>query len=382
MPDAASSGAFLKGEGIPVELGQVDAELARLWGPAAEREGGPDLDNPTVTRLVLANLVLADLESDGVRTHELLEGVARRYPSRMIALRRSGQIGRELAAEVSAVCHLPAPGLPQVCAERIVLWAGAEALDMIPGAVRPLLETDLPLVLWWVGDPRPAEALFQDLADESARVILDLPDPEIEPEALRIALADASNRYGRDIAWFGVTIWRELVAHFFDAPGSVDELRDMRTVRITATAPEGSTRTPRVAVWLASWLAGQLGWKQKPRSHDGGTLSAAEFEGPAGPIRVEFITTRRAQAAPLAHIAEVVLEFGTAGRLSAERPEGKNEVRIEASMSGHCQLPRLVRVPEWDAARRLAAALESARDDPPYRQALPHLRRLLDLDRG
>src|SRR5262245_60273141 len=113
----AASDAFLSGEGVPVPLRDVDAELARLWGPAAEREGGPDLDHPNVTRLALANLVLADLESDGARTRALLEGVTRRYPSRTIVLRRSGRDDRELAAEISAVCHLPAPGLPQVCAE-------------------------------------------------------------------------------------------------------------------------------------------------------------------------------------------------------------------------------------------------------------------------
>ena len=66
--------------------------------------------------------------------------------------------GRNVAAEVSALCHLPAPGLPQVCSERIVLRAGPQAGDLLPGAIRPLLEADLPFVLWWTDDPRSDEA--------------------------------------------------------------------------------------------------------------------------------------------------------------------------------------------------------------------------------
>jgi hypothetical protein len=57
---------------------------------------------------------------------------------------------------------------------------------------------------------------------------------------------------------------------------------------------------------------------------------------------------------------------------------GTGEVRTSATATDRCALPRVVHAPEWDAARRLAAALESARDDPPYRQALPHVLRMLE----
>src|SRR2546421_735966 len=36
-----STDAFLSGEGFPVDLHDVETELTRLWGPAAERAGGP-----------------------------------------------------------------------------------------------------------------------------------------------------------------------------------------------------------------------------------------------------------------------------------------------------------------------------------------------------
>ena len=62
MPDATDH--FPEGQGIPVELRDVEAELAKLWGPAAEQVGGPELENPHVTRIVLANLVVECLDGD------------------------------------------------------------------------------------------------------------------------------------------------------------------------------------------------------------------------------------------------------------------------------------------------------------------------------
>src|SRR5262249_42881486 len=158
--------SFLEGQGIPVDLRDIETELAKLWGPAAEQVGGPELDNPHVTRIVLANLVVECLEGDGECLRGVLETVIARFPCRATVMRGSNDPNRRITAEVSALCHLPAPGLPQVCSERILLRAGPNALYMIPGAVRPLLESDLPMVLWWTGDPRRHEDLFRDMADE------------------------------------------------------------------------------------------------------------------------------------------------------------------------------------------------------------------------
>ena len=61
MPDATTD-SFLEGQGIPVDLRDIETELAKLWGPAAEQVGGPELENPHVTRIVLANLVVECLD--------------------------------------------------------------------------------------------------------------------------------------------------------------------------------------------------------------------------------------------------------------------------------------------------------------------------------
>ncbi len=370
-----TSDAFLNGQGIPVDLDQVESELSRLWGPSAERVGGPDLDHPTVTRVSLANLVVASLGSDPGRVLAVLDTVVARRPCRAIVLRSSNDPARQVSAEISALCHLPAPGLPQVCSERILLAAGPNAMDLLPGAVRSLLEPDIPLVVWWDGDPRPHLDLLRDLATEAGRLVPDLPDPEAEIDALRVALDLDINPHTRDLAWFGITRWRELVAQFFDPPGSEAILPRIRSVQIDAVSPSVG-RLPRVSAWLTSWLAGQLGWSPRARRQAEPERLEAVFEGPSGDVAVTLKTAIDSEV-PFAQVRGVVLSAeGSDGeetfRLS--RPSGQpDEVSIETCAAGRCAWPRLVLAPEFDAAHRVAAALESSREDPPYRHALPHL---------
>jgi glucose-6-phosphate dehydrogenase assembly protein OpcA len=377
MPDTTSD-AFLQGQGIPVDPHQIDTELTKLWGPAAERVGGPEVEHPTVTRVVLANLVVGSKLADAARIDGTLDTVVQRYPCRAIVLRQTDEPGREVKAEVSALCHLPAPGMPQVCSERIVLRAGRQALDLLPGAVRSLLEADLPFVLWWTRDPREAEALYVDLADECSRLILDVPDPDTEPAALRIGLDLNTCPYARDIAWFGITRWRELVAQFFDCADR-EALNELVSVSIAARAPSG-VRPPRVAAWLAAWLAGQLSWQPQNRQETGPGRVEATFKRPAGTIAVS-IDTEVVGNSEFGHLTGVTLRAsGPDGErmYRLTRPSGDSpQVRIEVDSPSACTLPRTVLAPTFDAPRRVAAALESSRSDPPYRRALPHMLWLL-----
>jgi glucose-6-phosphate dehydrogenase assembly protein OpcA len=375
----AMTDSFLDGHGIPVALPDIENELAKLWGPAAEQAGGPDVDNPHVTRIALANLILLGLDKGCETLAPVLETVIARFPCRAIVARGSDDPERRITAEVSALCHLPAPGLPQVCSERIVLRAGPNAVDLIPGAVRPLLEADLPMVLWWTCDPRPREALFRDLADECARLILDLPDPGTDAGAIGLGLDTALCACSRDIAWFGLTRWRELIAQFFDPPCHHDRLGRLSGVNIEVLSP-GASRAPRLAIWLAAWLAGQLGWKPQGKplteARGGESVLRADFAGKGGTVALEIVTRPLPAGLPaLPQLASVTLAARTQEgvetfRLSRSEP-GAAAVVIEGGSTDSCRLPRRVEAPDLDPARRIAAALESSRTDPPFQNARP-----------
>ena len=371
----ATSDAFLSGQGIPVQPGQIEAELTRLWGPAAERAGGPELESPNVTRIVLANLVVEAGPACPECLEATLDTVVERHPCRAIVLRRTDEAGRNVGAEVAALCHLPSPDKPQVCSERIVLRAGPEGLDLFPGAVRPLLEANLPFVLWWTDDPRATRSLFLDLARECSRLILDLPDPEAEPEAVRFGLDPATNPFARDTAWFGITRWRELVAQFFDGPDPLATLSRIASVEITARVP-GEPRVPRVAAWLVAWLAGQLGWEPVGREGSAPGRLEARFRSTTGEVAVSIHAVGGGEA-DLARILGVTLSTrGPDGpdtyHLSRPDPDSPR-VRVHVSSPHACALPRVVLSAELDAPGRVTAALESGRQDPPFTRSLPHM---------
>jgi len=375
--------AFLEGQGIPVELRDIEDVLTRLWGPAAEQAGGPEVENPNVTRIVLANLVVASLDPGQEPPISVLETVIARFPSRAILIRGSESQERRIMAEVSAFCRLASPGLPQVCSERIVLHAGPHALDLLPGTIRPLLEADLPLILWWTGDPRSREPLFRDLADECSRVVLDLPDPGFAAGALRLGLDPALCACSRDSAWFGLARWRELVAQFFDPSCHLESASRIEAVTVETVSPD-PVWPPRMAVWLVAWLAGQLGWqpKDQPINHtvvDSTGRLQANFLSPTGEVAVT-IETRPipAEDAAVPQILGLTITTrksrdgrGGVEKFQLSRIVGSPAIFVEIDAIDTSRLPRLIDAPELDPARRIAAALESARADPPFQRAVP-----------
>jgi len=379
----ATSDAFLSGQGIPVPLGRIESELIQLWGPAADRAGAGEVEAATVTRIVLANLVVGSGPGCPQSLEATLDTVVARHPCRAIVLRRTDDSTPEVTAEVAALCQLPTGGRPQVCSERIVLRAGPAATNLLPGAIRPLLEANLPFVLWWPDDPADCETLFRSLAEECSRLILDLPDPSPDLGALRLGLDPAINAYSRDTAWFAITRWRELLAQFFDGSHGAEELARIEAVEIRVGVPAAARGgRPRMAAWLAAWLAGQLGWTPVARDDPAPNQRVATFRSPTDDVRVTMTTETVPGPNPLPQILELTLTIATDDgsdvlrvvRLEADKPL----VRVYRSSPVACVLPRVVSVTQVDAAGRVTAALESARQDPPYARALPHLFWLLE----
>ncbi|MDX2039047.1 MAG: glucose-6-phosphate dehydrogenase assembly protein OpcA [Isosphaeraceae bacterium] len=367
--------AFLSGLGVEVDPSAIESALVDLWGPAAQRVGGPEVENPPVTRVVLANLVV---EADASRLPliaKTLETIVGRFPCRAIVVVRTEEPGRAVRAEVAALCHLPAPGMPQVCSERIVLSAGPDALELVTGAVRPLLEPDMPVVLWWTDDPRRAPTLYRALAAEATRVLLDL--EESASDALAHALRPELNPFIRDTAWFGLTPWRELIAQCFEGPGRLSLLERIRRVEVLALAPPGLDHPPRAAVWLGAWLAGQLGWTLESTARTSGPNGPrldARFHSPSGAVDL-LLASEIASGLVDPRVVEVRLtktdEAGSTRIRFARDPRDSACVRVEIA-DDHAEEPtRLVDLPITTPARKISAGLESARHDLPFQHAAP-----------
>ena len=364
--------------GMTVPLLEVEDALDRLWGPAAEKAGGPDLEDPEVTRIALANVVLVRLGPDTPGLDETIRAITTQYPSRLIVLRRSDEAVEPLTADVSAQCHLPAPGRPQVCSEVVTLRAAAEADHLLPGAVRMLRDSDLPNVLWWVDPPGPSPALFHQLADDASRVILDWPDPSAMLRDFADLLATGTGLPARDLSWFRSNPWRELIARCFDGVrlGDLDRIASIRV------RTEGSgVGLPRVGLWLVAWLAGQLGWTfegaSSPEQFDAANSLDLRFSGRSVPIDARVETRDHGVDGP-ARIASVDLEFRDPDdRLSLARSDADpTEIRIRRFENGADAASNRASIRDIDFTRSLSAALLDSRADPPYGRAAEIVRQV------
>jgi len=365
------SSAFLEGAGVPVGLSEIERTLDDLWGPAAEKAGGPEVDQPAVTRVVLANVVIVDLQGPDPGLEETVRAISTHYPSRILVLGPSGKPGRGVQAEVSAKCHLPAADRPQVCSEQIVLKSDQDAADLLPAAVRSLRLPDLHSILWWRDrdDDTSARTLLEPLSVGATRLIVDRPD--IEPPS---AILDPNRRpMPRDLVWFGLTPWRDLIAQFFDPP-ALGDLNRIAAVRVIASAPA----VPRSALWLVAWLAAQLDWSlERARSSRACVEAAFQAPGQTIPARIEAQPHPDGEAAP-PRLEAVELDLADGDRthrVSRASPEALEVVTLRKS-EAEPPKPRRLAGADPVIPRLVEVALGTDRNDPPYRKALPILLRL------
>ena len=156
-----------------------------------------------------------------------------------------------------------------------------------------------------------------------------------------------------------------------------------RLTRCSSRVLTGGGAPPRLAVWLAAWLAGQLGWKSQGEPERAAGHLRASFQSNAGPVSV-VIETIVDPGAEVPRLLETTLTTRTPDGAETCRlvraSATSAEVHIEVDSPDYCKLPRMVLAPELDSAHRVAAALESSRNDPPFQHALPHALWLLGIN--
>ena len=92
-----------------------------------------------------------EIAERGAATIQALTG---RHPSRTIVVQSADPDGPSwVDARIEAHCVLPRADAPETCAETIHLIAGGEAGRHLSAIVTPLIIHDLPVTVWWPGEP-------------------------------------------------------------------------------------------------------------------------------------------------------------------------------------------------------------------------------------
>ena len=250
-------------------IAEIEQELARIWARqdlSTEIDGAPA--RHIAARTSVMNLVVIarrpELAERGAATIQALTG---RHPSRTIVVQSADPDGPSwIEARVEAHCVLPREDAPETCAETIHVTAGGEAGRHLSAIVTPLIIHDLPVTVWWPGEPPFGSRAAYDLLSGADRLVVDGSSWNGDGlERLR-EMAGLLAETRLSVSDFGLirqSRWREAIASIFDDPDFMPYLRSMRRVAVTyATHDEagtpGSTNIVK-PLYHVAWLASRLG---------------------------------------------------------------------------------------------------------------------------
>ncbi len=196
-------------------------------------------------------------------TMQMLTG---RHPSRTIVIQSADPDGPSwLDARIEAHCVLPRPDAPETCAETIQVTCGGEAGRHLSAIATPLVVHDLPVTVWWPGEPPFRERAAIDLLAGADRLIVDASSWSGDGLGrLRdmAELVDTTPIAVSDFALIRQSRWREAIASIFDDPDFLPYLRSLRRIAVTygthdETGAPGSTNLVK-PIYHVGWLASRL----------------------------------------------------------------------------------------------------------------------------
>lgn len=366
----------------------VEAELARLWHQATADGDRVTEKGAADARTSVMNLIITVPDAaTGDRILETLLALGTRHPSRAIILHADpGADGDPLDARIGTHCRDGENGHGRVCFEQLALTVRGEAARHLDGIVAPLLIHDLPIDIWWPGDPPFHDPVFNQLVELGDRLVVNASDFADLPAGLK-QLAAIRRRSGvGDVTWERLAPWHELTAQFFDAPRFRRYLPNLSSLAIRYATPEDGratepppppelvtgARSPAAAAMLyAGWIATRLAWRRaqwREPTVDGGLRLVLEGRYEMVNLVVEPVPTA---AVPPGELTSVRLRaFGEAGSAEFILDRPATEATVVANADGMtAYVRRLPLLPESEA-EVLRRQLVLDRRDLTYEDAL------------
>jgi glucose-6-phosphate dehydrogenase assembly protein OpcA len=401
-------------------IAEIESELSRIWASqdlTADMGGEPG--RHIAARTSVMNLVVVARRPEiAERCAATIQALTGRHPSRTIVIQAADPDGPSwLDARVEAHCVLPREDAPETCAETIHLICGGESGHHLAAIATPLIIHDLPVTIWWPGEPPLHSRASRDLFATADRLVVDGSTWSGDGLArLRdlAALQDSTSLAISDFALVRQSRWREAIASIFDDPDFLPYLRYLRRIAVTYSTHDESC-APGSAnlvkpLYHIGWMSSRLGLKAvKPLEPVTGRGSAGSAgHGPVprpGPVRAisgKPITGRglaatlsdgRADVAVVARPIVSTMPSGTTLRVELLADRRGSELRADVTAEAETVHVRVWQdgVEAWDrhfrAPRRndvdlLAEAIEAGRRDPVAVGALRSAAALIAEDHG
>ncbi|MEO8570234.1 MAG: glucose-6-phosphate dehydrogenase assembly protein OpcA [Chloroflexota bacterium] len=393
---------------------EIESELARIWAAqdlTVENDG--QIVRHIAARTSVMNLiVIARRPEIAERCAATIQELTGRHPSRTIVIQSADPDGPSwLDARVEAHCILPRADAAETCAETIHLISGGEAGRHLAAIATPLIIHDLPVTVWWPGEPPLSSAAAHDILVGADRLVVDgstwSGDGLMRLREMS-SLLDTTSIAISDFALARQSRWREAIASIFDDPDFLPYLRSIRRVAITyathdETGASGSTNLIK-PVYHVGWLASRLGLSvdRTLAPVDGPSTASSRPRGGAGPGFARPIVGRglvatladgRGEVAVVIRPIVSTMPAGTTLRvellaerrgseLRADVTAEEETVHVRVWQDGVEAFDRHFRAPRRGDVDLLAEAIESGRRDPVAVGALRSAAELVGPDGG
>jgi hypothetical protein len=271
-----------------------------------------------------------------------------------------------------------------VCAETIFLSCGGESGRHLGAIIAPLLIHDLPVTVWWPGDPPFGSPAAHELLEMADRLVVDGSSWSESGLARLGSLARllADQRLSIfDIALVRQARWREAIASVFDMPAFLPYLRSLRRIAVTyATHDEtGDPTATNIVkpVYHVAWLASRLDLSvvrpleavPPPKRQPGPRGFAATLRD--GRSQVAVVVRPVTSPMPGGTTLRVELLAERRGsELRADVTAEAETVRVHVWQDGVQALDRAFQAPRRTDVDLLAEAIEAGGADPVGHDAL------------
>jgi glucose-6-phosphate dehydrogenase assembly protein OpcA len=267
-------------------IDDIERELARIWSipKLTAMVAGVEERHVSARTSVMNLVVVARRPEIGEHAAAIIQQLIGKHPSRTLILTSADPESRSwLDAQIQAYCVLPRADAAETCAEQIFITAGGAAGRHLEAIVAPLLIHDLPVTLWWPGEPPFTTPTARDLLAMADRLVIDGSTWSGDGlERLR-HLSAAMDRYNLDVSDFALvrqSRWREAIASAFDLPEFTPFLTAIKRVSVTYgtrddTGAPGTTNVVK-PIYHVAWLASRLGMTVVKPLVSAGSPSAAK----------------------------------------------------------------------------------------------------------
>lgn len=376
-------------------IDEIETELSRIWAQPnllVPGDAGPGGRYVAARTSVMNLVVIARQPEIGARSADIVSRLTGRHPSRTLIVQSADPDGPPwLDARIQAHCVLPRADAPETCSEQIFLTAGGETGRHLAALVAPLLIHDLPVTVWWPGEPPLGSDPTLDLLATTDRLIVDGSTWSGDGLGRLIQLADMYDRFERlsirDFAMVRQSRWREAIAAVFDLPDFTPYLPYLRRISVayaagTATGEPGSTNVVK-PIYHVAWLASRLGMEVAsplvpvaPRGSSGSGRSRRDkmpmHRGLAGKLAArsaagDVSVVVRPVASTMRSGTTLRVELTAARRGSELRADVTAEaenVHVHTFVDGVQYLDRTFKAPRRVEVDLLAEALEAGGRDP------------------